>query len=254
MIRLAANISLIDWGLPLHARPQAARRQGFDGVECLFPYDCPELAGARQRANLPMVLINTPEPLWAEGACGCAAVPGQQQAFARGFDAALRQARILRCGMIHVMAGLTQDDAAFDTFVANLRRAADRARDVTLTIEPLNAQDMPGYFLNDFDLAARVLDAVDLPNLGLQFDSWHAERIHGDACAVWARHAGRVVHVQIAGSAARGAPDMGRDEERRLLSGIAQSGYCGWISAEYHPRPSDDAGWLARVRRVLNDA
>ena len=254
MIRLAANITLIDWGLPLQERPHAARLCGFDGVECLFPYDCPELPAARQRAGLPMVLINTPEPHWTEGARGCAAIPGQEQAFARDFDAALQQAHALDCGMIHLMAGNTQNAAAFDTFVANLRHAADLARDIILTIEPLNARDMPGYFLNDFDLAARVLDAADRPNVGLQFDSWHAARIHGDACAVWARHAGRVAHVQIAGLIGRGAPDMMRDDERRLLTDIARSGYSGWISAEYHPLAGDDAGWLPQVRRVLSDA
>ncbi len=39
---------------------------------------------------------------------------------------------------------------AAQVYVANLRRAADRAADqgVTLLIEPINVRDMPGYFLN----------------------------------------------------------------------------------------------------------
>ncbi len=254
MIRLAANITLLDWALPMAARPAEAARRGFDGVECLFPYTgpLPDLISAREESGLPMALINTPEPRWAEGARGCAAIPGESAAFRAGFDEALICARSLGCGTIHVMAGVTQEDGAFETFVTNLRAASDSAPALTLTIEPLNAQDAPGYFLNDYDLAARVLDVVERPNVALQFDSWHAARIHGDARAVWARHAPRVRHVQISGAEARGAPDMSADAERGLLEDIVRSGYSGWISAEFIPQPGDDPDWLCLMRAVLD--
>ena len=88
----------------------------------------------------------------------------------------------------------------------NLLWAAGQAPDLTLTLEPLNPDDMPGYFLNDFDQAGRIVDDLGLPQVGIQFDLWHAARIHGDAQAVWAKHGPRVNHVQIAGFPSRNEP------------------------------------------------
>ena len=52
-------------------------------------------------------------------------------------------------------------------FVENLRWVTAFAPKQKLTIEPINGVDMPGYFLNDFDLAMDVLAEIDAPNLFL---------------------------------------------------------------------------------------
>lgn len=253
MLPVAANITLLDWKLPLLERVADAARRGFDGVECLFPYAISQEAWAEPlvKSRQRMALINTPEPDWAKGARGCAAIPGETARFMTRFVEARKFAHALKCKHIHVMSGNTESPDAFDTLVENLRLAADWTPDCILTIEPLNGQDMPGYFLNDFDLAARVLDAVAMPNVALQFDAWHASRIHGDVRGVWKAHRDRVAHVQIAGLAARGAPDMSHPVESALLCDIVESGYDGWISAEFHPQLSDPKNWLEVVRTVL---
>ena len=247
-MRLAANLTLLFPELPMLDRVQAARQAGYDGVEVLFPY---AQSVADWRAALgatPLALINTPAGDWATGERGFAALAGQEARFRADFAQALHYARDLGAQNLHVMAGNAVGAQAAACFATNLGWAADVARDqapaLTLTIEPLNARDMPGYFLADYDQAARLLTDLARPNLGLQFDIWHAARIHGDALAQWMRHAAHVRHVQIAGFPARGAPD----HAATTLAQIAiAGGYSGWFAAEYLP-DGCDSGWIARLR------
>jgi hydroxypyruvate isomerase len=131
--------------------------------------------------------------------------------------------------------------------VANLKWAAAEAPGQSLTIEPLNAGDFPGYFLSDFDLAAEIVDAVAMPNVRLQFDFYHAQAITGDALATWDLHGRRAAHVQIGGYPGRVEPDQGEGDLPAFLSRLGRDGYDGWVSAEYHPSNGTVPGlaWLS---------
>ena len=134
-------------------------------------------------------------------------------------------------------------------FTANLAWAAEQAPGLRLTIEPLNPEDMPGYFLNDYDQAARILDDLDNPRIGLQFDLWHAARLHGDPSLVWADHRGRTNHVQIAGFPARNEPGGGGFSLPDLCDEVAALGNV-WIAAEYRPARTTVQGlfWLNALK------
>ncbi|OWU76034.1 hydroxypyruvate isomerase family protein [Marinibacterium profundimaris] len=237
MPRLAANLSLLWTELPYLERFAAAAEAGFEGVEVLFPYDlaAQETRRALISAGLDFVLMNAPPPNYAGGTPGYAALPGGEDRFARDIRRVLRYAELLRPAVIHVMAGEAEGPQARETFVRNLQAAADTAPGQIFTVEPLNPGSFPGYFLCDYDQAIEILDAVDRPNVGLQYDSFHASEIHGDALAVWSRVAPRVVHVQIGDAPGRGAPGSGSLDFKALFAAIEASGYDGWISAEYQP-------------------
>ncbi len=80
---------------------------------------------------------------------------------------ATRFAQALGVRFIHVMAGVAQGDGARAVMVENLKRACDLApKGLTLTLEPLCPASAPGYFLNDFDLAAGIIDEVGADNSG----------------------------------------------------------------------------------------
>ena len=177
MPRFAANLTMLFTELPMLERFAAAADAGFQGVEILFPYDIParDLSRAAIAAGLEFVLMNTPPPNWAGGPRGFAAEPGREDRFRSDFDRALRFAEALRARHVHIMAGYAEGPDARATFTRNLAWAADRAPHVSLMIEPLNPMDQPGYFLADFDLAAEIIAQVGAPNLGLQFDSYHAQ-------------------------------------------------------------------------------
>lgn len=249
MPRFAANLSLLFTELPYLDRFAAAADAGFEAVEILFPYDL--AAGQTRRAllanGLELVLINAPPPNYTGGTPGYAAIPGGEARFEYDIRRALRYADELRPGLIHVMSGYCKGDAAQQTFVRNLQWAADLAPRQGFTIEPLNPSDQPGYFMDDYDLAAQVLAQVDRPNVGLQYDSYHAQVIHGDAAQVWASHGAAAVHIQLGAAPGRTEPAPGAIDFPALFDAIDASGYDGWVSAEYHPttaRTQDSLHWM----------
>ncbi|MCR8722785.1 hydroxypyruvate isomerase family protein [Frigidibacter sp. ROC022] len=253
MPRFAANLTMLYPEFPFLERFDEARADGFEAVEILFPYDDPvkEITERLTRLGLPLVLINAPPPNWAGGERGFAAVPGREERFRSDFRRALRFARAMKPQHIHIMAGVAEGPAARATFADNLAWAAAEAPRQSLTIEPLNPIDMPGYFLNDFGQAADLLDEIDAPNLGLQFDAYHARIITGDVPAAWDRWGRLARHVQIAGTPGRHEPVKGEIDYPAFFDRLDSDGYTGWVSAEYRPakRTSEGLGWLKPFRR-----
>lgn len=244
MPRFAANLSWLFTELPFMDRFEAAKAAGFDAVEVLFPYDCPvqDMRDQLVLNGLTYVLMNCPPPNATGGPQGFAAIPGLEDRFRRDFDRTLRFADVLKPRHLHIMAGATDAPEARATYIANLKWAAGRAAGRSLTIEPINRADMPGYYLADFDLAAEVIDAVAAPNLALQFDAYHAQHITGDVMATWARHGARAVHVQIAGFPGRHEPAGGAIDYPAFFARLDRDGYKGWVAAEYRPTADTRAG------------
>jgi hydroxypyruvate isomerase len=250
MPRFAANLTMLFTEVPSLHRPELAAQAGFDGAEILFPYDHPVADWARALNGLPLALINTPPGDWVAGDRGFAAVPGQERAFRDGFLRATDVASRLGAEHVHVMAGVAKGVMAEQTFRENLAWACAQAPGQALTLEPINPDDMPGYFLNDFDQAARILDDLGQPQIGLQFDLWHAARIHGQATAVWAAHRARISHVQIAGFPARHEPGGGGFDLPGLCSELDAAAPQTWIAAEYRPARATVHGlmWLLALK------
>jgi len=248
MPRFAANLDFLFKELPFLDRFQAAAQAGFKAVEVLFPYDhaASEITGRLRINELQMVLINTPPPNWAGGARGFAALPGGEARFRHDFTRALRFAKVLGVQHLHIMAGRARGLVAHRTFVENLKWATRQAPRQSLTIEPINNVDMEGYFLNDFALAADIIGEVAAPNLGLQYDAYHAQMITGDAEQVWAEHGHLVRHVQVGGYPGRHEPTGGEIDYPKFFRALDVTGYPGWVSGEYNPAGNtvDGLGWI----------
>lgn len=250
MPRFAANLTMLFTEVPPLDRAGLAAQAGFDGVEVLFPYDLPARDWAASLSGLACALINTPPGDWAQGERGHAAVPGAETSFREGFLRAAEVGAVMGAERIHVMAGVARGPEAEETYVANLAWALEQAPEFQLCIEPLNVDDMPGYFLNDFDQAARILTDLGQARIGLQFDLWHAAKIHGDAWAVWEAHRDQVNHIQIAGFPARAEPGGGGFDLTALIRDLEARAYPGWIAAEYRPARATvhGLGWLAALK------
>ena len=247
MPRFAANLTWLWSDMPLLERFGAAKSAGFDAVEVLFPYDvpAPEIVERLAINDLKMVLINCPPPNYTERPKGFAAIAGGEGYFKQDFKRALRVAKSLKAEHLHIMAGVAVGEAARAAFVSNLHWAVQEAPEQSLTIEPINHVDMPGYFLDDYDLAMDVLEEVGAPNLGLQFDLYHAHRLTGNVMETWARCRDRVVHVQVAGYPGRHEPEGGEIDHAGFFAALEADGYDGWIAAEYQPkgRVEEGLGW-----------
>ncbi len=260
MLRFASNISLMYREYPFLDRFSAARDDGFDAVECQFPYDhAPHVvAEMLGRHGLTQVLFNAPPGDMAAGERGTAALPGREGDFRKGFELALDYARALACSRIHVMAGVVQTGADIAllraTYLSNLAWAADRAisAGVTVMIEPINTQDMPGYLLNRQEEAHAIVAEVGAPHLQVQMDLYHCQIVEGDVDAKLRRYlpTGQVGHLQIAGVPGRHEPEGGELDFPALFKLIDALGYDGHIGCEYLPRGGTSYGlaWLRAAR------
>ena len=275
MPKFAANLSMLYNELPFLDRFEAAARDGFLGVECLFPYawSAQEMAARLQGNGLRQVLLNAPPggtdaassvAAWDSALRGTACVLGREAEFRQGVEMALAYAETLDCPRIHLMAGLVppgmEHDAVRATYVTNLRWAAALAAQAGrgVLIEPINARDMPRYFLNRQDHAHEIVAEVGAPNLQVQMDLYHCQIVEGDVATKLRQYlpTGRVGHIQIAGVPERHEPDTGELHVPYLMEVLdtvaAQCGWDGWVGCEYRPRrgmepggTSAGLGWMA---------
>jgi hydroxypyruvate isomerase len=204
MPRFTANLSMMFTEWPFPERFQAAAAAGFGAVEFLFPYDHPmaEIAAWRGAAGVEQALFNLPPGDWAGGDRGLAALPQRRAEFRDSVAIALAYAEALDARRLHVMAGVADpaDPEHRAAYLESLDFAAGLAAEkgITLLIEPINGRDMPGYFLNDFDLAVDLLGALGRDNVRLQFDIYHRQILHGDVLTGLERLMPLIGHVQIA--------------------------------------------------------
>lgn len=261
MPRFAANLSTLYPEYPFPDRFQAARKDGFEYVECQFPYDHPaDLLAERLRASgLRQVLINAPAGHWAQGERGLTALPDRVDEFRHGFEArALPYAHALGCSLIHVMAGIVPAGANPEpfkvTYLENLAWAAALAASngIRILIEPLNPFDVPGYLLHLQDQAHKVVTTINSPHLGIQLDLYHCQRTEGNVLERLPDDlsSGLVHHVQMASVPLRREPDEGDlpcETVFRMLDDLA---YPGHVGCEYHPRAGTSEGlaWFRNWR------
>jgi hydroxypyruvate isomerase len=256
MPRLAANLTMMFPEIDFLDRFAAARTAGFQAVEFLFPYayDKSAIAARLADSGLELVLFNGPPGDWDKGERGFGALPGRSDEFRRSIELACEYAHALKSPRIHVMAGIppvgAERAACVAQFAENLRWAAAQAATIgaDVMIEPLNHVDMPGYFLTSADHAVSIIDAVNAPNLKLQFDLYHQQMSRGAVIEHLTRHFARIGHIQIAGVPGRNEPDTAQELNTGFVfRRIDELGYQGWIGCEYRPRGKtlDGLGWLA---------
>ncbi len=265
MPKFAANLSFLFTDAPFPARFARAAAAGFAGVEYLFPYDFPagDVAEWLQAARLEQVLFNLAPGDWAAGERGLSCLPQRRGEFAESVEQALDYAMALDCRHLHCMAGLRPEgfDEAFleETYIANLRYAADRLATVgaTLMIEPINSRiDMPGYWLDDVNKAFRLQKAVDRSNLKVQYDVYHADVIGDDLAGRLTENIAQIGHIQIADSPGRHEPGSGNINFPRLFDMLDQLGYDAWVGCEYRPATTTEDGlaWLSRAARSISQS
>jgi hydroxypyruvate isomerase len=254
MPKFAANLSMLYPDLDFIDRFAAAARDGFRGVEYLFPYafDAQEIAQQLKAHGLEQVLFNAPPGHWDNGERGLACLPGREAEFREGIARALHYAQALQCRRIHVMAGVMPAgqtrEALRPTYVANLAWAAAQAPHLTFLIEPINTRDIPGFFLNRQDDAHALVAEIGAPNCKVQMDLYHCQIVEGDVAMKIRKYlpTGRIGHFQIAGVPERHEPDVGEMHYPYLFKVIdeasAQCGWDDWVGCEYRPARGAQAG------------
>ena len=129
-------------------------------------------------------------------------------------------------------------DIATETFISNLKFAADSLQDkgIRLLIEPINTMDIPGIFLNNTSQALEIMEIVGSSNLWLQYDIYHMQIMEGDITRSIEKHFEVIKHMQLADNPGRHEPGTGEINYPFLFDAIDQMGYDGWIGCEYKPK------------------
>jgi hydroxypyruvate isomerase len=247
MPKFSANLGFLWPDRPLIERIDAAAKAGFRAIELHWPYDVPAEHVRDRCADLGLRVlgINTPLGDVANGDFGLGALPGRESDFEKGFAQSLDWGRQAGAAAIHVMAGVVAPESrpkGRETLVANLRRAAAAAPDMTLLLEGINQRDKPGYFYSTIRDKAEIIAEVGAPNIKIMFDVYHVGISEGDIFRKLDHYLPLIGHVQIAAVPSRAEPDEGEIAYANVLREIDRLGYAGWVGCEYKPRGDTDAG------------
>lgn len=257
MPKFAANLSMMFTEHQFLDRFDAAAEAGFAAVEYLFPYDHAPAAIAERlkRNDLAQALFNLPPGDFAAGERGLAALSGRAEEFRASVDRALDYAAATGVKRLHMMAGLasSSDPKALVTYQGALELAARKLGEagLDLVIEPINARNMPGYFLDDFGLAEKIIADSGMANVKLQFDIYHRQIMHGDVTMALRHFMPITGHVQIASVPSRNEPDGEELNYPFLFAELDRLGYEGYVGCEYNPRgrTTDGLGWFKPFAR-----
>ncbi|MEM9012520.1 MAG: TIM barrel protein [Pseudomonadota bacterium] len=249
----SANLGFLWRDLPLADAVAAAAEAGFAAVEAHWPYaeDPRALRAALQAAEMPLICINTRRGDVAAGDMGLSALPDRKSEAMEAVEEAIAFAATAGARHVHVMAGRAEGRRAHQAFLGLLEQAANlgQRHGIGVLIEPLNAIDVPGYFLNTTDQAAALLAELGRDEVRLMFDCYHAQISEGDLTRRLECRLPLIGHVQIAAVPSRAEPDEGEVAYGRLLRHLWRLGYQGYVGAEYRPRTHTAAGlgWLTEL-------
>jgi hydroxypyruvate isomerase len=264
MPKFCANLTMLYGEHEFLDRFAAARRDGFEAVEFLFPYpfEKERLVEALQANGLIQVLHNLPAGDWANGERGIACLPDRAGEFQDGVGRAIEYATALGCRQVNCLVGIPPADAEpariRRTVVDNLAFAARALRKagIRLLVEPINRFDIPGFWLDHADQASALIDEAGSDNLFLQYDLYHQQRTDGELAATFLRLKDRIAHIQVADNPGRYEPGTGEINYPFLFDLLDREGYAGWIGCEYKPRTTTSAGlgWADKYLRASANA
>ncbi len=221
---------------------------GYDGVELAIrdprTMDAAELADRVAAYGLVVPAIGTGQA-W-----------GEERLSFSDPDPAVRRAAIVRAqshvplarrlgaliiiGLLRgqVQPGVSQAQALEWTAVALAECcAAAGEAGVRVALEPLNRYETT--LVNTVAEGLALIDRVGAANLGLLFDTFHANIEEPSIAEGVAAAGGRLFHVHVADSN-RWHPGAGHLDFAAILCALQRAGYNGFISGEFMPLPDAD--------------
>jgi len=254
MPKFSANLTMMFNEVDFTDRFGRAARAGFKGVEYLFPYGWSkeQLVDELGKNGLEQVLHNLPAGNWQAGERGIACLPGREGEFQEGVGAAVEYAKVLKCHRLNCLVGKVPQGISLEkvrqTLVSNLRFAAMalEKEKIRLLIEPLNSQDIPGFYLVHTQDALQLFKEIGHSNLWLQYDIYHMQIMEGNLTRTISNNLSQIAHIQIADNPGRHEPGTGEVNFTNLFRFIDEARYEGWIGCEYVPagKTEDGLQWI----------
>lgn len=215
------------------------RTWGYESVELpMFAPDCspwPLLAGRMDELGLSRtaVTVMPPEanPISDDAAVRRAGIDHLRSCI----DACAQMGADVLCGPMYspcgALVGRGRTEQEWDRAVECLRRAGEHASGagVTLAVEALNRFET--YFINCAADAARLVDEVGLPSVGLLFDTFHANIEEKDPVGAIGVVGGRIAHFHVSEND-RSTPGEGHVPWDRVFPALKATGYDGALTVE----------------------
>ena len=257
MYRFSVNVSFLFRELDFEDRFKAASQAGFRFVEMTFPYDLPPQVIRKylDSNGLTQVLFNMPPGNLAAGDLGIASNPDRIDEFRQGVDRALEYARILDVPRINCLAGKRIDGIPeadqLRVLTDNLAFAAGRLAEENrvLLVEPLNTGDFPGFLLSHSDEVVRLIEQIGAPNIKLQYDLYHMQKMEGNLIATVRRLFQHIGHIQVGDNPDRLPPGTGEINVPNVIHELERLEYPGFIGLEYFAVPDTASAlqWLKQA-------
>ena len=248
MTTFAPNISWLYPQLPFSQRLHAVADLGFKQLEFGFPShsDIAAIVDAQLEYGLEVILFNQDVPVWDRNNRGYLVDPQRTDEFKRTLDEALEIVERLGVDKVMLPAGVELPDmprqAQTDCLLENLDYAAPLAAEAgcVFTLEMLNPEDNPGYFLTSSDEAIELVRSFDHPNILFQFDSYHLQLMEGHLIETMREAQDVLGHIQFADCPGRHEPGSGEIDFKQLAAVAAEVGYTGAVGLEYIPLAKGD--------------
>lgn len=212
---------------------------GFDGVELAItdPQLLETLAVAEvlEAEDLRLLSITTGQAAGLEGLSLSTPDDAVRRRAIRRIQAHMAFAETF--GAVVIVGSLRGADGDVGLLADSLRECAAFSGEVTLALEPLNRYE--SRLLNRVDETLRFVDGLDAENVGILFDTFHANIEEASIGGSIARLGDRLAHVHLADSN-RWVPGYGHIDfagVRKALEGID---YRGGLVLEPLPRPDVD--------------
>jgi hydroxypyruvate isomerase len=254
-MKFTANLSILFKDVPFLGRFARARDAGFSAVEFWWPSgeDLDAVRAAVAEAGVEVALFNFDAGDMPAGDRGLLSDPDRFEQFRANVPVALDLAAGFGCRRLNALAGLERSAGEREAQLAlardNVAWAADQAAAIgaDILIEAVNTFENGPYLLHTTAQAAEFVEGVARPNVKLQYDAYHMQRMEGNLVATLRERIGSIAHVQVADSPGRGEPGTGEINYRYVLGQLEELGYDGYVGLEYNPTTpttEESLGWL----------
>ncbi len=143
-------------------------------------------------------------------------------------------------------------ERAWETLIDNVGYAADLLAPAqgVLVLEPINAFDMPEFFLHTVDEVMHVVQASGRSNVRLQYDMYHQQRTQGEPIGTFQRWQPWIGHIQIADNPGRHQPGTGEICYANVWKALEEAQYQGAVGLEYDPVGEEESSLRWRPQCV----
>jgi len=227
----------------LEANLARASEAGYDGVElAITDPDCIDIVEVKhllKRYKLSMPAITTGQAYVLEGLSLTASNEKVRRRAIQRIKEHVKLARELNAMVIiGLIRGERGDEEARKLLIEALAICASFDDEVKLVLEPLNRYE--SSLINTVDEALALIGQVKARNVGILFDTFHANIEEVSIEKSIQKANGHLLHVHIADSN-RWTPGYGHLNFKEVSRALSRIGYQGFCSLESLPKPAPES-------------